>query len=67
MSYCCKSWQLFEPNVRNYFGLIEKTRLLLVINLIHCLRGVTFGLFPLQYMVFYIGFVIGISGVDLNG
>ncbi len=22
MSYCCKSWQLFEPNVQNYFGLI---------------------------------------------
>ncbi len=21
MSYCCKSWQLFEPNVQNYFEL----------------------------------------------
>ncbi len=25
MSYCCKSWQLFEPNVRNCFGLIGLT------------------------------------------
>ncbi len=44
--------------------LLEKTRVLLVIQLIHCSRGVTFGLFPIQYIVFYIGFVVGISGVD---
>ena len=46
---------------------LEKTRLLFVINLIHYPRGVTFELFPIWYIVFYMGFVVGISGVDLNG
>ncbi len=31
MAYCCKSWQLFEPNVQNYFGIIE---LYLLINIV---------------------------------
>ncbi len=48
---------------------LEKTRLLSVINLIHYLgEGVTLGLFPIKYIkVFYIGFVVEIIGVDLNG
>ncbi len=38
MSYCCKSWQLFEPNVRNYFGLIvDKHCFILWLKLIFCL------------------------------